>query len=434
MDSWKDGVLAERIDAVIRLFLYILIFWLPYSPAVIESCVIICLILWIVKRSYILKVHGARSPATFKKRLSDFLIGFNPKSSSINTPIIFFLAVCLLSVVGSAFFEQSWHNFLTKTLEWFIVYFLTLEVITKYKYIRIILLVLLSTTAATAVDSIIQFYLTHKDFFLGHSIAAGSQATAGFKTPNGLGAYLALMVPIVLSLSFVKWENKKYRFVALLTLVLILWSLMTTFSRGAWFGTSLGIAFFLAIFLFHKQRSEFYFVFGLSVMMIVLAGWLWLAVTRSWDMEFATRYQTAQWRWNIWQDCIKMIKDRPFLGHGINTFMRLFETYRRDVGTNPTYAHNCYLQLAAETGIVGLLSFLWIIVGVFRESLRRINTSAMSGDPRVILSMGLLSGIFAFLIHSFFDTHFYSLQLSVCFWFMVAVLMVLNHLEEERYV
>ena len=432
MNPWKDGVLAERIDTVIRLFLYILIFWLPYSPAVIESCVVICLILWIVKRSYILRVHGVRASSTFQKRLSDFLIGFKPKSSSINTPITFFLAVCLLSVVGSAFFEQSWHNFLTKTLEWFIVYFLTLEVITKYKYIRITLLVLLSTAAATAVDSIIQFHLTHKDFFLGHSIAAGSQATAGFKTPNGLGAYLALMVPLVLSLSFVKWENKKYRFVALLTLALMIWSLMTTFSRGAWFGTSLGIAFFLAIFLFHKQRLKFYLVFGLSVIMIVLAGWLWLAVTRSLDLESPMRYQTAQWRWNIWQDCIKMIKDKPFLGHGINTFMRLFETYRRDVGTNPTYAHNCYLQLTAETGIAGLLSFLWIIIGVFRESLRRINTSVMRGDPRVILSMGLLSGIFAFLIHSFFDTHFYSLQLSVYLWFMIGILMAIHPLKENH--
>jgi len=117
--SKEDTTLIDRIDALIRFFLYVLIFWLPYSPAVIESCVIICLILWLLKRGILL---------TKEKVSAGILKDAKPESTFLNKPIAFFLLACLLSVTGSAFFGQSLHNFFTKTLEWFIVYFLVVEV------------------------------------------------------------------------------------------------------------------------------------------------------------------------------------------------------------------------------------------------------------------------------------------------------------------
>ena len=119
-----------------------------------------------------------------------------------------------------------------------------------------------------------------------------------------------------------------------------------------------------------------------------------------------------------------MIQDSPWLGHGINTFMQIFEAYRTDRG-NPAYAHNSYLQLAAETGLLGLVSFLWIFVNLFRSFLARLANHEMKNDNLVLLAMGLVSGIFAFLAHSFVDNHFYSLQLSVYLWFMVGLLFVM---------
>ncbi|MBL7198377.1 MAG: hypothetical protein ISS47_09810 [Candidatus Omnitrophica bacterium] len=80
-----------------------------------------------------------------------------------------------------------------------------------------------------------------------------------------------------------------------------------------------------------------------------------------------------------------------------------------------TYAHNCYLQMLAEIGIIGLASFLWIIGRLFKSSIRSFKKS------RDLLLLGLLAGIIAFLVHSFFDTNLYSLQLSVLFWAMLGL-------------
>ena len=120
-----------------------------------------------------------------------------------------------------------------------------------------------------------------------------------------------------------------------------------------------------------------------------------------------------------------MIQDSPLLGHGINTFMMIFEAYRGDPGNNPTYAHNSYLQLAAETGVVGLIAFLWIFVKLFRWFLSSLAAYGTKNDTLIIPALGLLSGIFAFLIQSFVDNHFYSLQLSVYLWFVTGLLVVM---------
>ena len=181
-----NSLLIGRIDTLIRFFLYVLIFWIPYSPAVIESCVIICLILWLLKRSLILTGQNW-SRHTLKEKLFKLLKGIKPESTFLNRPITFFILACILSVTSSAFFAQSLHNFFTKTLEWFIVYFLIIEVFKDKKHIYTAFAIFMFTAFSTVMDSLVQFHITYKDIFSGHMIEPGSRATAGFKVSIGLG-------------------------------------------------------------------------------------------------------------------------------------------------------------------------------------------------------------------------------------------------------
>ena len=83
------------------------------------------------------------------------------------------------------------------------------------------------------------------------------------------------------------------------------------------------------------------------------------------------------------------------------------------------YAHNCYLQIAAETGIVGLLSFLWLIGVFFIHSIRSL-MKIKDRFHHAVLS-GISAGIIVTLVHSAVDTNLYSLQLSVLFWIMLGI-------------
>lgn len=396
----------NRINAGIRFSLYLLIFWLPYSPAVIESCVILGFILWVFKKILFGKWQNV-IPAT-----------------PLNRPILLFIAICGLSALTSAFWQESLPNFLTKTLEWFIVYFLVIEGVTERKHIYFIFGVFTVTFLATVLDSLVQYYVTYKDVFLGRMIEPGARATAGFKAPNGLGAYLTGAIPIVFAWIFKKNEDLRYRLLLALLFFLAIWSLAVTFSREAWSTVFLGIMFFVLLLVFPKRRWALFSVFGILLILLALCAILGFILTSDWN-DPSFRYDTIFWRLHIWKDTFRMIEDSPVFGHGINTFMQMFEAYRTDAGSNPTYAHNSYLQLMAETGIIGLISFLWILGNLFRWLLWHVNRHGMREDDLILPALGAWSGITALLLQSFFDNQFYSLQLSVYLWFMIGLLVVM---------
>lgn len=420
----SNSLFTDRIDALIRFFFYVLIFWLPYSPAVVETCVISGLLLWLLKRGILLAETKGPAAETVKEKLFRFFKGVKPESSFLNKPIGFFVFACILSATGSAFFEQSLHGFLTKTLEWFIVYFLVIEVFKDKKHVVIALGILIFTAFSTGIDSLVQFYVTHKDIFVGHVIEPGGRPNAGFKTPNGLGGYLTGIIPGLLAWILLGKQKLSYRVIASLILLVLTWSMILTFSRGAWLGTFFGGAFLLFFVFFSEKRSHIYLLLGMFWSVMFLLFTLVFLAVHGPGQTILERSETILWRQGIWSISIEMIKDKMFFGHGINTFMKIFQAYRGE-SLGPTYAHNCFIQLAAETGLAGLFCFLWIVARMFHESLGRLKLNFVKDRGFGALTVGLLAGIFAFLVHSFFDTHFYSLQLSVYLWLMVGVLVAI---------
>jgi len=101
-------------------------------------------------------------------------------------------------------------------------------------------------------------------------------------------------------------------------------------------------------------------------------------------------------------------------GCGLNTYSEVAKNYKSFEGGG-IYPHNSYLQKAAEIGLLGIFAFIGILFIFFKTALRYLN------QKRDFLVLGLLSGILAFLVHAFFDTHLYSLQLVVLFWYMLGL-------------
>ncbi|MCA9406947.1 MAG: O-antigen ligase family protein, partial [Candidatus Omnitrophica bacterium] len=154
-----------------------------------------------------------------------------------------------------------------------------------------------------------------------------------------------------------------------------------------------------------------------------------LVMNRSNQIFSKDRVTSLGWRAVIWQNSLVMIKERPFFGYVINTYMKLLPYYQEGKSKqNPSYAHNCFLQLAAETGLLGLSAFLGMMITMFRGTITGIMMLQKTNDEVAKLMLGLLSGCLAFLIQSFFDTNLYSLKLSVYFWLIVGVIFSLYNL------
>ena len=117
-----------------------------------------------------------------------------------------------------------------------------------------------------------------------------------------------------------------------------------------------------------------------------------------------------------------MIRANPVLGVGLGAYETAFPIYSVSDGSlRVPQAHNDYLQVTADVGIVGALIALWFIIEVFRA----VSKGIRSGDRLVAgLALGTGGGIFAILVHSIFD---FNLQVpSNALLFLVLVGVVSN--------
>ena len=119
----------------------------------------------------------------------------------------------------------------------------------------------------------------------------------------------------------------------------------------------------------------------------------------------------------MWNAAWRMIQDKPWLGHGLNTFMANYMKYAVGATQGPAYAHNCFLQITAETGILGIVLFLAFVGGWLKIVLRALKHGMESSPlPLKPLLAGITAALVAFLVQSAFDTNFYSLRQAVLFW------------------
>ena len=130
-----------------------------------------------------------------------------------------------------------------------------------------------------------------------------------------------------------------------------------------------------------------------------------------------------------------MIKDHPFIGVGVNTYMKAYSKYKiKDVGIitpdNP-YAHNNYLHMAGEIGLMGLGIFLWIMVALFME-LRKIYLKTAQSSFVKNAALGLGCGIWAFLLNGLTESSLYFSKIVVVFWFVVGLSMSLKFITDEK--
>jgi O-antigen ligase len=104
----------------------------------------------------------------------------------------------------------------------------------------------------------------------------------------------------------------------------------------------------------------------------------------------------------IWHGVIHMIAAKPILGFGLGTFGTAFPPFRTfysNLFVNA--AHNDYLQVLAETGIVGGVALLWFLVALYRHALPRVRF--WSQDWVECTRLAALAGCTGIVLHSFVD-------------------------------
>lgn len=211
---------------------------------------------------------------------------------------------------------------------------------------------------------------------------------ATFPHPNVLAGFLLVLGILLFGKRAIYW---------ILVFILALIGLVLSFSRSAWL---VGLLVSLFIFLKPfgggaKEKAISRLLRGGAIILVLFLG--------IGAFFFFTRQLSGQealiQRFSLAQIALKMVRTNPLAGVGLNNFIPQLPNYWQQYGM--TYwlqpVHNIFLLIAAETGLVGLLIFLWLLVLTFRRLLaanRWLLVAALS----VILALGL------------FDHYWFTLQ------------------------
>jgi len=202
-----------------------------------------------------------------------------------------------------------------------------------------------------------------------------------FVTPNILAGYLAMIMP----LAFIY----KRRIWLLLPITAALFS---TKSIGGFISITVVTIIYL---LLSKKTNNKKFIFALSVLIIAITVVIFLRSTTQ-RLHQQPLFSTAM-RLDYLGETIKVIAHAPFKGIGPGNF------------TLPVsrYAHNSYLQLWAECGIIGLIALLWFIAAVLIQSVKVMGKSAHKREISCLFCASIV-----FLLHNLIDFSFYLPEVS----------------------
>lgn len=135
-------------------------------------------------------------------------------------------------------------------------------------------------------------------------------------------------------------------------------------------------------------------------------------------------------RYGIWRDTAALVREHPLLGTGIGAFGTAFPKYSRWSGNSAVlHAHNDYLQVAADSGIVGTVLAILFLFGLGLTMLKGLNGT----DPLLIgVLAGAASGCLGLLVHSFVDFNLQIPSNALAFLFVAALAVRSSALARTR--
>lgn len=382
----NKSTLLGCFDKIIEWSFYGIVAVAPFSITLVETFAVFMIIAWCLKK-------------IITKDLA-FL-----QNTEVRLLIIFFIWV-VLSCFNSQYFSESFRGVFSKIgkcVLLFIIVATGMEMDPKKG--KRFLTVLLISSVIICVNGVIQYFIGY-DLIRHRTLISKdymNRISSTFIHPNNFGVYLLMILAIFISYLISLRKNLLLSFVMAGAALMAGICLFLTNSRGAWI--SFAASLIILGVLKSKKILAAFMVFLIIIFMILPVS------TKERIISLADFKNGTSWeRVMLWRGTIDMIKTHPILGFGINTFSRNFPAYKPKEYPDLRYTHNCYLQLASEIGIPGLVFFLSFLMFTLIVSLKKI-VILPSGVSRYLLT-GLFAGLAGYYLNCMVDTHLFSVNLS----------------------
>lgn len=348
---------------------------------------------------------------------------FSLHDTFLDISLLCYFVISVFSVFQSAHLSMSLEA-VQKLFRYLILFAAAREALSHTKRVSTAIRCFMAGGAFAGIDALIQFAVG-RDLIAGRTPMLGLndliRLSGPFSNPNMLAIYLVYFIPLFY-LVFRDSNTVRERWTAGFLLPVLIFALILTYSRPA----ALAICVIAFALVFIKRD---FWILGAGAVVVAAGFFLapsdvraWMSNLDSWTGFFydASRdlHHQAAWR---------MIAEHFWGGVGLGTFDLNYGAYRASADVITRWsAHQAYLQIWAETGIFGLLSFAALLAGILSGILKSFYRS--KDHKNLILGFGF--GVFGFLIIGFFESNFWQPRQTYFFWLWAGFLCALTHLPE----
>jgi putative inorganic carbon (HCO3(-)) transporter len=258
------------------------------------------------------------------------------------------------------------------------------------------------------------------------------------------GAALAMYSIAMIGLLFEEGYSRTKKMILLALGFVLVVGLFFSYSRAAWISVvgALGVLFVL------KFKIKYYWIFSFAILSIGLFFVFQNEIIQKLSKnnqdsstDFVEHVQSISnistdasnlERLNRWDAALKLFYERPIVGWGPGSYQFVYAPFQHSknrtiISTNAGdggNAHSEYIGPLAETGIIGLLTFLLIIAfTLFYANITYFKTQDKNIKLLVMIS---IMALVTYYIHGFLNNFLDTDKLSVPFWGFTAIIVTLN--------
>lgn len=329
--------------------------------------------------------------------------------------IIGFLAVAFFSSVTSFNISKSIQSFALYFV-FALSYFLIVNNIkTKNQWYNLVVLYVIAGLLVALYGIYQNYFVTFTDTsWVDEDMFADikTRVYSTFDNPNVLGQYLVMVIPVAFSLM---WSEKKVWTKAfyLGVTALMCACLIFTWSRAAWIGIILAIGFYMVM---KDRRWSSLLVVALLIMPFVLPESILSRITSLGNMKDSS----TAYRFSVWLSSLRMAGDYWLsgIGLGAGAFERVYQKYALNGAGFALHAHNFYIQLVVEMGVLGIIIFAMLIISSYRKIISIKEKKSVNHN--VALAMG--GAILGYLFQGVAENLWYNYRMILLFFIYLGIL------------
>ena len=339
-------------------------------------------------------------------------------------PLVLFIGCSFLS----ALWAQSWRAALHHSLLWscYLCFFLLIRQTLDHKTKNTMLKFLGAILFAVGLSCVLEY--------LGGNVASGKAFNERYYYfAEGTIALIPIFIAVTLS------SDRRWSRLALIVTAMAWAMVIATTSRAMFVAGSFGMGAFVILVLLTRRRFEKPKRLVVTLITLVAITLLFQVPFRSDEYSsIITRLTEAdeysalntKSRLLMWGLAVEGFRSSPLVGIGADNYFSDYKTLRESYSSRdpsnpllainedvfPERAHNEYLQILAELGLVGALLFAWLLVGIAYMFWLAFKKKAS------LITIGALSGMVAFLVASGASSYSFRFPSNgICFFFLLAI-------------